>query len=169
MRLPLLRVPTSLSGTGREFDLVGQTNTTGTITGTFSPKSSISVTTSGGGTFNGSYESSYDQPVSLAAVAGSYMGAAVTGATVTTNLPVTISSTGAITLPETNSCAGSGRATPRASGKNVPDVSVTFTGVGCALGNGVTVTGIGIYEDGVLVSLALNGAQTDGFIFAGEK
>ena len=60
---------------------------------------------------------------------------------------------------------------PRPSGKNIFNVSVTFTGTNCALGNGTVTTGVGYYDMDTkrLLVLALNAAKTDGFIYIGSK
>ena len=51
------------------------------------------------------------------------------------------------------------------------DVTVTFQGSTCALGNGATVHGIAVYDSTQrsLSALAVNGAKTDGFIYSGRK
>ena len=72
-------------------------------------------------------------------------------------------------MPAVGGCSASGSALPRPTGKNVFDVNVTFSGSSCALGNGTTVRGIGIYADGTLVAEALNGSKTDGFFYIATK
>jgi hypothetical protein len=65
-------------------------------------------------------------------------------------------------------CSVSGTILPRASGKNVFNVSSTFTGNLCALGNGTTTTGVATLDSttGVnrLFIMTLNGAKTDGYV-----
>lgn len=162
---------TTLSGSGKDFNIPSRTVTPGTYTGTFAAKSSINVTTSSGSTFSGAYNVAYDQPTSLAAVAGTFLGAGVSGSSSVQPISVTISSSGAITVPSSQGCSAAGTATLRPSGKNVLDVTVTFTGSTCALGNGASTTGIAYYNatTGRMLVIAMNAAKSDGFIYVGQK
>lgn len=81
----------------------------------------------------------YDRAALLADITGTWSGQTLDGA----GTSATISSTGAIT-GSSSGCAFTGTATPRASGKNVFNVSVTFANsTACALPGG-TATGIAI-------------------------
>lgn len=162
---------TTLSGSGSDFNIPSRNTASATYSGTFSPKSSISVNTSGGVAFTGTYDAAYDQPASLAVVAGSFSGQGVSGSSPVQGVSVTISSTGVITVPSNLGCSASGSIAPRPNGKNVFNVSVTFSGSNCALGNGATTTGVGYYNATTksLLVLALNSARTDGFIYIGSK
>ena len=159
-----------VSGTGTDFDLVNRTSTASSFSGSVSPKSSLSVRTASGTTFSGTYSATYDTAASLALLAGTFTGTAVTANTAPTTVQVTVSASGAITLPATNGCSATGTATPRPTGKNVFNISVTYSGT-CALGNGTTTNGVGYYEASSkrLFGLALNTSKSDGFIFAGVK
>ena len=158
---------TSVSGTGLDF--YGGTVNQGSYTGTVSTKDRIMLSTSGT-QFNGSYSSIYEQAASLSSLAGTYSGYGLTGRTSAQYVPITISSSGAITAGDAN-CALSGTATPRVSGKNVFNLNATFMGSYCALGNGATVNGIAYYDTASrsLVAMGLNGNKTDGFIYTGSK
>lgn len=161
----------TVSGSGSDFNIPSRTVTASSYSGTVSPKSSISIRTAAGTTFNGAYSSAYDQPALLSNVAGTFAGFGVTGRTSGQSISATISSSGAITVPTTNGCGAAGTATPRSSGKNIFNVTVTFAGSSCALGNGTVTTGVAYYDVGsrqVLV-LAMNPAKTDGFIYVGSK
>lgn len=162
---------TTLSGSGTDFDLQNRTVSSGTYNGTFSPRSVIRINTSSGASLTATYVVSYDQPASLAALAGTFSGSSVTGSTSPQAQQVNISAAGAITVSTTAGCSASGSAVPRQSGKNIFDVAVTFTGTSCALGNGTVTTGIGYYSatTGNLLVMGLNAAKTDGFIYAGFK
>lgn len=160
----------NVSGSGTDFDLVNRTSTASSFSGSVSPKSSLSVRTSSGTTFSGAYSAAYDTPASLAALAGTFTGTAVTANTKPTTVQVTVSASGAITLPATNGCSATGTATPRPTGKNVFNISVTFSGA-CALGSGTTTNGVGYYDASSkrLLGLALNTSKSDGFIFTAVK
>lgn len=162
---------TTLTGSGKDFNIPARTVDAATYTGTFVANSRISVTTSNGGSLTAFYAVAYDQPASLASLAGSYVGTGVTGSTLAQSTPVTISNTGAISVPASGGCGATGTAKPRASGKNIFDISVTFNGNSCALGNGVVTTGVAYFNAATrqLIVLALNSAKSDGFIYSGQK
>lgn len=162
---------TRLSGSGLDFNLSSRNVSKGTYSGSFTPKSNVSIALSNGTSFTGTYSSVYDQPASLAALAGTFSGGGVTGTTAPQTITVTISSSGAVTLPASGGCGASGTTSPRPSGKNVFDLSITFQGSTCALGHGATVRGVAFYDTTTrhLTALAANGAKTDGFIFVGTK
>jgi hypothetical protein len=103
-------------------------------------------------------------------LSGSYSGWGVTGTTSAQSASVSFSSSGSI-ASYSPGCNATGTAAPRASGKNIFNVSVTFTGAHCALGNGAVTTGIAYYDSstGQLLLMALNGGKTDGFIYAAQK
>lgn len=158
-----------VSGTGKDFDLTRRTVTPGSFSGTVTTKGSISIKTSYGATLTASYSSFYEQPASLATLAGSYTGQGVTGSAAVASTAVTITAAGQVTMPAVNGCGASGTAKPRSSGKNIFDLTVTFSGSTCALGNGATTRGVAYYESGKLLAMALNSAKTDGFIYVGSK
>ena len=162
---------TSVSESGLDF--YGGAVSLGNYSGTFSAKNSINLALSSGAsrsTFSGRYSAAYDQPASLANLAGTFAGFGLTGKTNAQSVAVTISSTGGISAGN-NSCSASGTATPRASGKNIFNIRMTFTGNSCALGNGTVTNGIAYYDTGTkeVVVLALNALKTDGFIYAGVR
>lgn len=160
----------AVSGSGQEFDLGTRKVTAGTYSGTVSAKTSISLATSGGAKFTGTYNAAYDTAASLASLAGSYTGFGVTGATASQSTPVTISASGAVTATGVG-CTAAGTATPRASGKNIFDLSITFTGASCALGSGTVAKGVAYFDapNKQILAMALNPAKTDGFIYVGTR
>ena len=162
---------TTLSGSGKDFNIPSRTVGSGTYSGTFVAKSSINVATSTGSTFSGTYKTAYDQPASLAAVAGTFSGQGVSGTSPVQTVSVTISPSGSITVPASSGCSAAGTATPRPSGKNIFDVALTFTGSTCALGNGASTTGIAYYDATTrrVIAMAMNAAKSDGFIYVGQK
>ncbi|MES2261336.1 MAG: DUF4214 domain-containing protein [Pseudomonadota bacterium] len=157
------------SGIASDFNVATRSVTTTRYTGTFTAKNTINITASNGITFAGKYNTAYDQAVSLATVAGTYSGSAITGQ-FSQAINVTVSATGAITSAG-NGCSASGTATPRASGKNVFDIKVVFSGTNCALGNGTATSGVATYDaqSRSLLALAANGSKSDGFIFIGTR
>lgn len=165
---------TTFAGNGLGFDFAQRRSESGTYTGNVSPKSTISFVTNDGTRFSGSYDTAYDQPASLANLAGSYSGFAVTGTTQNPLLRVSISANGAINASVTSgnlSCAATGTATPRASGKNIFDIRLNFTGGFCDPSVGATASGIAFYDvaSRQIGVMALNPAKTDGLIYIGTR
>ncbi|QJY31665.1 hypothetical protein HND92_00855 [Diaphorobacter sp. JS3050] len=159
----------ALTGSGREFNLLSNSVSQGSYSGTYTAKNRLDLRLSDGNSFSATYSTFYDQPTSLSALAGTYRGYGVgTGAPVQW-LAVTISASGAVSYPTTLGCSASGSVTPRASGKNIFDLRITFSGASCTLGNGATVSGVGYYESGKLIAMGLLPSQTAGFIFSGSK
>ena len=161
----------SISGTGTDFDIPTRTSTPGTFSGTFSTQSSLNVTTSKGVTFTAAYDPTYGTPASLAAAAGTFVGGGVSETTSNQVVTVTLNSSGFVSATAGNGCTASGLATPRPSGKNVLNVTMTFSGITCGLGNGTVTTGIAYYDVNIrnILVLALNPGKTDGFIYLGSK
>lgn len=164
----------SLNGAGSDYNIPARTVTQGTYSGTVTPKTSIAITSSGGGTFNGTYRSLYDQSPSLASLAGTYSGYGVSGTSTTQYTTVTVSPAGVVSSGlQALGCTASGSVAPRASGKNVYNLSVTFAGINCALGDGTTTTGIAILDTtvtpGRLYAVALKPDKTDGFVWSGTR
>ena len=159
----------TLSGTGAEVDLSTGATGTGAYTGTYASKSSLRVQTTNT-TFSGNYSGAYDQSASLSALAGTYTGSGAATGTQAQSALINVSASGLVSSPPSLGCSAAGTVKPRASGKNVFDLQVTFNGSNCALGNGATVSGVAYYENGALIAMGLRpGSQTTGFIFIGRK
>lgn len=97
---------------------------------------------------------------------GTYTGWAVTGAIAPQATTVVVDANGNISssfVSGSLSCTTSGTATPRASGKNVFNLQLTFTGNSCALGNGIVVTGVATYDsvNRQLIAMGLNSVKSD--------
>lgn len=164
----------ALTGSGSSFNFLSRQSGSGTYSGSFIPKNSINFTTNDGTKFTGSYGTSYEQPASLADLAGTYSGFSITATTGAQSIPVTISAGGAISgsvVSGNLSCSASGTATPRASGKNIFDVQLSFSGNFCALGNGATTAGVAYYDatNHEIGVMTLNSAKTDGLVYIGKR
>lgn len=160
----------SFNASGTDFNFYDRSSINGSLTGTVVPGKSIDATGSTGGSLNLAYDPTYNTPASLAAVAGNYAGWGVTKSTPSQSGIFTINSAGAISGSGVN-CSIGGSVAPRSGGKNVYNVSTTFTGSGCALGNGATTTGVAtlVSLGGInrLIMMTLNSAKTDGYIING--
>jgi len=166
---------TTLTGSGKYFNIRLLSVTPGDYSGTFVAKKSLDVTTFMGSTsspFWGAYtRKADDQPALPAVVEGTFVGV---GGSRSSLLPIpslTISGTGAITVPSFPGCSVSGTATPHPGGKNIFNVTMNFNGVLCLLGKGDFPTGIAFYDTTTrqVVVMALKADQSDSFIFVGEK
>lgn len=159
------------SADGVDFNFEGAGINSFTFSGTYVQKSTLGGTLTAPGvsfTMTTAYDADYDLTPSLATIAGTYSGTAITAGG-TDSATVTISGAGAITGSSALGCNFSGTGSVRAKG-NVYDVSVTFAGGNCSNGTD-TVTGVAYYDatTKVLTSTALNTARTNGFMFAGTK
>jgi hypothetical protein len=161
------------SPNGMDFNLEGLGINAFTLAGTYTDKSTLDGTltypSGTANTFTSTYETDYDLTPSLAAIAGTYSGTAVTVDSSPESATVTIASGGAITGTSAGGCSFTGAASTHANG-NVYDVSVTFNGGVCTNGTS-TVTGVAYFiaAKKELVSTALNSARTNGFLFLGAK
>lgn len=163
----------TLSGSGTDFNFVTRIAGRGSYTGTVSTKANISMSANGT-QFTGTYDASYDQPATLANIAGTYTGGAVTGAIASQASTVVVDASGNVTSSFVSgnlSCTTSGTVTPRPTGKNVYNLQLTFAGNACALGSGTTVTGVANYNATTrqVIAMGLNAAKTDGLIFVGVR
>ena len=162
----------TFTASGSDFNFNNWSVTSGTVKGTVVQKSAINATSSQNVSVNLKYESSYEIPASLTAVAGNYKVTGISAKGSANEVPMTITASGMVTVVGTN-CSSSGKIAPRASGKNVYDISMTFNGNSCALGDGGTASGIFLLDQSetpnVAVSMALTPSKQDGFIAFGEK
>lgn len=111
----------------------------------------------------------YNTAANLSTVSGAWAVTAGTGESAN----LSVSSTGVISLLSSLGCSGTGNVVPRASGKNVFNVSLTFGPAPCALPGG-TITGIAIaypLSNGrtQLIAGGKNSAQTAGFMVFGTR
>ena len=118
-------------------------------------------------TFSSNYVSEYDQPISLAAVAGTYIGFAAT-AVEFNPASVTVTTSGVLT-GTASPCTYTGTVAPRGN-TTILDVTIAFGGQGCSLA-GTSASGIGDYDDverSLFIGI-INASRTDGALFVGIK
>jgi hypothetical protein len=102
-------------------------------------------------TISAAYRSSYDQVADMSTIARTYSGFGVAGVTGSTEpIPVYIGADGTTTVTGAT-CAGTGTTIPKpnANGKNVFNITITFTGASCPLGDGATTYGIVVLDQNV--------------------
>lgn len=162
----------------RDYYFPTVTTYSGSATGSYVPRVSVQGTLQYSGqtpmTFSATTAAvvgySYDQPATSGAAVGTWSGTVgPTGETAT----VTVGTTGALNAMTSSGCTFTGMASPRASGKNVYDVTITFGPSPCLLAN-ATVTGIGVITvptAGVtqLLAAVVNPSRTTGLAFVGTK
>lgn len=158
----------TLSGSGLDLDKRGTSQAS--YTGNFVAKRSMTIDLPDDVRFTGTYLSEYEQPASLANLAGNFNGNGATAKSSLTNIPVSITSHGTITAGD-SFCSIAGTVTPRPSGKNVFDMSITLTGSDCGLSSGTMVKGVAYYDvaDRTLLAMGLNSGKNDGFMYLGRK
>ncbi len=160
----------SISIQGTDFNFLSNSSTAGNLTGTVVPKSSMSLT---GNTVSVplTYLTAYDAPATAAAISGTWTFTGRSGSYSLIPGSITIDSAGRFVLNQTN-CVTSGSVIPRASGKNIYNITLSASGVGCAAGQ-TTMAGI-VYLDATVtprrfLSLALTPNKNDGVIVIGTK
>jgi hypothetical protein len=146
----------------------------------------VSASYTSGGAFNGSVTSpsgtvtfvtnalssttfNYNQPASLASVAGTWTGSTLDGSGTT----ISVTSAGAVTGSSAG-CAFTGTIAPRPSGKNVFNLTLTFANSAACAAPGQTGTGIAVSyplspTKSQLVAGIQNAARTLGTAFAATR
>lgn len=118
--------------------------------------------------FTSIYDASYERAATLAAIAGSYSGVAISSAG-GESASFTVSSSGSISGVDASGCRFTGSASPRGA-VAVYNLTVSFLGGICAQGSS-TITGVAYLGENTneLVGAALNSARSDGVLFVGQK
>lgn len=153
----------------RNFNFEVPSVTIGSLSATFTERSSISGMVTGGVpslTFTGAYSSAYEHAPSLAAAAGTYTGIVGFSAGREAATAV-VAANGAITATSVGGCNLTGTAGLHASG-NVYDVTITI-GAGCVFPAATVFTGHGYLNGSVLHSIVMNPGLTEGLIFSGSR
>lgn len=164
---------TSFAAAGSNFNLVNWSVTSGSYTGTVTAKSTISATSNTGASISMRYSSDYDSAATLINATGNYTVYGVSALGSANGVSMNVTSGGLITSTISGTCSATGSLAPRGSGKNVYNLTMTFNGSGCALGNGGTASGILLLDRTSIpvkaLALALTPNQQDGFIGIGVK
>jgi hypothetical protein len=128
------------------------------LQGTLTPQAGGSVVT-----FTSAYEPAYEVPATAAAVQGVWRGRLLSGETYTMN----VSSNGSFTGAGSSGCTFTGSIVARPGGRAAYNLSATFNGGVCLLGN-QTITGIGVIagtpSTPQLYAAALNPSRSAGFV-----
>ena len=164
---------TFASGDGRDFNFEGDGMADLTVAGSHVARQSISGNLTYKGTtqpyaFTVAYDASYAQPVTLAAIAGSYAGAA---GTLFENeaASFTVSASGAISGMGASGCRFTGTVAPRGT-VAVYNLTLSFLGGVCEQGTS-TLSGVAYTDPKTkqLFGVALNAQRSNGALFVGQK
>jgi hypothetical protein len=179
---------TNFSGNLDDIYIPGNQTNSGTISGSFTPKSKLqgiaSYSNNTVGAFMTTYNAAYDTPATMSAIAGRYAGPYKTGASAVLNIALdgnvdgTTTAAGAA-LPK---CLITGKVAPRPSGKNVYDLTLLWhdnhalPGNSCCIGSvcatGMPTTGIAVLDvtnATTLYTAWINSKKTSGFLWMGQK
>ena len=157
-------VDSTISGSG--ISIFNTVITPWTYVGSVTTGVSISYAVNATNVFSATYNPIYSvKPTSLA---GTFLGYSLTGTTVYSVINFTVGATGAISSYDEPGCFSKGQLTPRAN-SGIYNLSITYTGLACKLGNQTTVKGIALYDYGInqIYASGVNSTKTDGFIFIG--
>lgn len=160
----------SISINGTDFNFLTNSSSSGSLTGTVVAKSSMSLRGSSV-TVPLTYQSSYDTPATAAAAMGTWSFTGRSGAYSLIPDSITIDGSGRFVLNQTN-CVTTGSIVPRSGGKNIYNISLSSSGVGCAVGQS-TLSGVTYLDTSVtpnkFLALALTSSKSDGLIVIGTK
>jgi hypothetical protein len=167
---------------GTMFEVVGMLLSTGardflpsgpydaSVTGTYTQRTIMigSLTTQGRSrAYTLAYDSTFEQPASVAGLAASYAGTALSAAGAQAG-DLTIATDGSISGTALG-CTLTGTATPHAD-LNFVDVTVKTAGPSCVLGT-TALAGVASFDriGGRLYLAAFNGARSDALVFTGTR
>jgi hypothetical protein len=160
----------SISINGTDFNFLNNSSSAGNLTGTVVAKTSMSLSGSNV-TVPLTYDSSYDTAATSSGPTGTWSFIGRSGNYSLIPGSITIDGSGNFVLNQTN-CVTNGSIVPRAGGKNIYNVSLSASGVGCAAGQS-TLSGVAYLNTSVtpnqFYSLALNSNKSDGVIVIGTK
>ena len=156
---------------GTDFNFATNSASSGTLTGTLVPRSSLQLSSTSGVSTSLSYDASYETAATAAAITGTWSFVGRSGAFELVPESVTVDGTGSFTLSQAD-CTSSGSIVPRPGGKNIYDFNLTSVGSACALGYS-TLSGVAYLDTTVspnrFLALGLTPSKNDGLIVIGTK
>lgn len=160
----------AVSGSLRDVSLLGIEPSSLSISGTTVPKSSLNLLLGETTPLNMTYDASYDIPASLATMAGTYTGTALSSDGIDEGSIVVLTQGGAISTSSSTAtgCTGSGSVALRNSNKAVVNFSITFSGTGCLFPPGTVIQGVAQVTGGDLVVIGLDDSKTQGLLFMSD-
>ena len=169
--------PDVVSGTGRYLNVVDEANLASRTTvavsysGKYAVRDSVQVTDSKGVKFTGTYGVLYEQPAVVSELLGTYSGTGIGNQVREPLVSVSISTGGLVSIPSYPGCSVRGTVVPRASGRNVFDLPLTFSGATCPVGDGVVVQHVVLYNDTTqaIVIMGQSASKAETFVYTGQK
>jgi hypothetical protein len=169
--------PDVVSGTGRYLNVVDEANLASRTTvavsysGKYAVRDSVQVTDSKGVKFTGTYGVLYEQPAVVSELLGTYSGTGIGNQVREPLVSVSISTGGLVSIPSYPGCSIRGTVVPRASGRNVFDLPLTFSGATCPVGDGVVVQHVVLYNDTTqaIVIMGQSASKAETFVYTGQK
>lgn len=162
----------SLLGSGKAYDFTTGVVSTGNLVGQVQTKTSLIASSLAGFKVAMSYKEGYDARASLTELAGKYLIFGRSGRDIVVPSQVEISSEGVFSNLE-NGCTRVGTFVPRASNKNIFNLSVSYSGTCTSFASGSVLRGIAFLDKSTvpyrLHSLSLNNDKTDGVVIIGTK
>ncbi len=156
----------SFSSTMRMYFSDKDTITTWTTSGNYTSKATLNFT--GDTPLQTTYNNAYATRASLSDLAGTYSSNVISKNNAALDVDVSIDSRGKISGGDASSCFVIGQAAPRASGKNVFDVTLNAQGNDCPSGTSST-SGIGILLGNEFTVFTENAANNNVIGFSGNK
>lgn len=161
-----------ISGSGSAYDFSTGSVKSGNLTGRVISKSTMLARSLVGFSVTLNYNAGYDARASLADLAGKYLIFGRSGRSIILPNHVEISPSGTFTSLEVE-CTRLGTFAPRASGKNMFDFSLTFSGNCPNFASGSSVHGVAFLDKSTipyrLHSMALGSNKADAVVVIGTK
>ena len=165
-------IGTELTGSGRTYSFITEGFSTGTLKAQVRTKTSLVTNSLAGFSATLAYNSGYDARATLSDLAGRYLIFGRSGRETIIPSHVDINAQGQFSNLE-NGCTRLGSLTPRDSGKNIFNMTVSFSGTCTSFASGTRLQGIAFLDKSViphrLRSLTLNGDKSDGAVIIGTK
>jgi hypothetical protein len=156
---------------GNYYDVFRRTITPRSYSGKYSARDNVQLTASNNVKLTGTYNAAYESPAALSLPVGTYTGTAVVNQAPMFQTGVTVSVGGLISVGAVPGCTIRGVMTSRASGRNVFNVQLDFTGSTCPMKDGTVTKGIVLYNNQTqaLVVMTLDGTKTESYTYVGSK
>lgn len=152
------------------FASAARTVETVNYTGKYSVRDAMETTTTAGVKFSGRYGTIYEQVASVSQLVGTFSGMSIANQ-IKGTVSVDVSTGGLVSIPTYPGCSVRGTAVPRASGRNVFDLPLSFNGTSCPVSSGAVIQSVVFYNDATraLMIMGLTSSKAESFIFTGTK
>lgn len=169
--------PDVVSGSARylnfvdEAHLADRKSTPISYAGKYAVRDSVQVTAANGVKFTGTYGVLYEQPAVVSELPGTYAGTGFGNQVREPLVSLSISEVGLVSIPSYPGCSVRGTVVPRASGRNVFDLPLAFTGATCPVGDGVVIHSVVLYNNltRTLVVMGQSAGKGETYVYTGQK